>query len=181
MGCDIHCYVEYASFNRGGNGEPYWQNLGGRSNPGRDYGMFGLIAGVRGGEALFPPKGLPSGAIGWETKDDAFVRVTENGNPHDQCGCPDSYEMSRPQAEEYLAKGYAQEIERDKDGNLTRITHCDWHSHTWLTTEEFNQILEAYSDRFDSEPPAAYFALYASMLAMESRGLQVRLVCWFDN
>ena len=56
MGCDIHTYIEYSK-----DGER-WDSWG-KIELGRDYILFGLMAGVRqevlGGGPPFPPRGLP--------------------------------------------------------------------------------------------------------------------------
>jgi hypothetical protein len=54
MGCDIHPSIA----RRTGDGKlkPFMYS---RLDLGRDYLMFGLLAGVRGGEELFEPRGLP--------------------------------------------------------------------------------------------------------------------------
>jgi len=56
MGCDIHPYIA----RRTGDGdlEPFMYS---QLDLSRNYLMFGLLAGVRGGEALFEPRGLPDG------------------------------------------------------------------------------------------------------------------------
>lgn len=70
MGCDIHTYLEYADVTDR-EGQPYWQNFTSNGG-GRDYLMFEILAGVRGGEQqLFEPRGLPEGRLGWRTEEDA--------------------------------------------------------------------------------------------------------------
>ena len=56
MGCDVHPYIA----RRTGQGtlEPV---MYGSLDLGRDYLMFGLMAGVRGTARLFAPRGLPDG------------------------------------------------------------------------------------------------------------------------
>ena len=56
MGCDIHLYIE----SKTGLGDFGWESFGGRIDVGRNYELFGLLAGVRGTrEALVAPRGLP--------------------------------------------------------------------------------------------------------------------------
>lgn len=66
MGCDVHVMIEYDRFNDGGKS---WWNFGGTINPGRDYEMFGHLAGVRceDNEHL-PLRGLPENPS-WDAKD----------------------------------------------------------------------------------------------------------------
>jgi len=54
MGCDIHPRIA----RRTGEGELV-SFMHGTLDLGRDYVMFGLMAGVRGKEKLFEPRGLP--------------------------------------------------------------------------------------------------------------------------
>lgn len=71
MGCDIHVFVEYGTYvDREGNQS--WNCVGGRWNPGRDYHMFAIMAGVRDygdGNMLFEPRGVPEGRLSWEAQD----------------------------------------------------------------------------------------------------------------
>ncbi len=56
MGCDIHGHIEYEDWED--NGKPHYSCFG--KNLGeRDYAMFGLLAGVRRGSAIFAPRGIP--------------------------------------------------------------------------------------------------------------------------
>lgn len=69
MGCDIHMMIEYANVDTQ-DGQPYWSSMGGQYNPGRDYSMFELLAGVRGDEdkAIVQPRGLPEHKS-WQAND----------------------------------------------------------------------------------------------------------------
>lgn len=65
MGSDIHIYVQYQQFNRWDEtSDPhcYWSTLIDDCNPGRCYGLFAKLAGVRNyHEVSFPPlKGWPA-------------------------------------------------------------------------------------------------------------------------
>lgn len=61
MGCDIHMMIEYSPYKRS-DGEPSWSSFGGDFNPGRDYTMFGYLAGVRGdGPPVVDLRGMPPG------------------------------------------------------------------------------------------------------------------------
>jgi hypothetical protein len=67
MGCDIHMFIEYSPYE--GQGGRSWRSMGGRYNPGRDYDMFEVMAGVRGDAAVFEPRGVPEGHLSWEAAD----------------------------------------------------------------------------------------------------------------
>lgn len=70
MGCDIHMFVEYGSYTSH-DGDQCWDCVGGHWNPGRDYHMFTILAGVRGdeGDMLFEPRGVPEGRLSWDAQD----------------------------------------------------------------------------------------------------------------
>ena len=63
MGADIHMYAEYRNKNQAQEDQkqgrkPYWYCYGDQINPGRNYTLFGILAGVRGQyEDSFEPKG----------------------------------------------------------------------------------------------------------------------------
>ena len=54
MGADIHAYVEFADKPEDGRA-PYWKNLT-RNSGSRNYVLFGVLAGVRCKDQLFPTK-----------------------------------------------------------------------------------------------------------------------------
>lgn len=56
MGCDIHAFVESREF----SDDSYWYQA--EISLSRNYRMFGLLAGVRGNDELFTPKGFPLNA-----------------------------------------------------------------------------------------------------------------------
>jgi len=70
MDTDIHIYLEYSRRGVRG-GDKYWSTFGGQFHPGRDYELFGIIAGLRTFEDTkhIPLRGVPDD-IGWETSDD---------------------------------------------------------------------------------------------------------------
>jgi hypothetical protein len=74
MGCDIHVYVEYRR-----PGQADWAGFGDRVNPGRDYAVFGCLAGVRRGQpaGLVPPRGIPDD-LGWSCHGDWYLYITDN-------------------------------------------------------------------------------------------------------
>ena len=61
MGCDGHFYIEVVEKFAGGHttNKEYVMCVAERVWFGRNYILFGLMAGVRGGRTLFEPKGLP--------------------------------------------------------------------------------------------------------------------------
>lgn len=167
MGADIHCYIEHARPKR----EDYWRAFGGRINPGRDYTMFAILAGVRGSEQpLIPPRGLPP-HLGWESNRDSHLFVSKD-NPGGEGNC------SREQAVKWVAQGSA--TWQGEAQNF--VTHPDWHSHSWMTPDEWEAACaagEKANPAFPVDPE--YYAMLAAMRELEKRGLVVRVVFWFDN
>jgi hypothetical protein len=167
MGCDIHAYVEYTEGNRE---TPYWMSVGKDLNLGRDYDLFGKIAGVRlyeGNAAMLPLRGLPEAVsltVGWEN----ILYVSEDGDGDSYC--------SRASAERWVAEGTS-EWANDRKSSVTNPDH---HSHSWCSTAEFRSVLEAPRQAGWSVRPA-WFAVLAMMEELERRDCDARLVFWFDN
>jgi hypothetical protein len=67
MGCDIHMWLEYSPYATN-DGEPSWYSFTENYNPGRDYHMFSIMAGVRtddDSEQLYERRGMPKGKMSW--------------------------------------------------------------------------------------------------------------------
>ena len=177
MGCDIHLYIEHAH-PQPDDKKLYWQSLGGRINPGRDYDLFAKIAGVREysdqpSKCLIPPKGSPVD-LGWSAADDDRFRVIPDGE--EESG---EREVNRSRAEEWIKYG-SHWIALDEGRPEYWVSDPDNHSHTWLTPQEFRAALEATRDPawgIDAE----YFAVLAAVEELVRHGKMARLVIWFDN
>ena len=171
MGCDIHCYIEYAHPGQQDE-ELYWNNFGGRINPGRDYDMFEIIAGVRGNmDQLFAPKGLPEGMLGWMTDFDAHMMIND--------------ELAMRGSENYVTLQQAESwggVIRNSDDKPCKVSHPDWHNHSWLTYDELAQAIAHYILNKTEWPYSVEWdAILAVMRAFKERDISTRLVFWFDN
>ena len=158
MGCDIHAYMEYRK--KGGN----WRDFGSRINPGRHYGIFGRLAdGVRGdGPAVAPTRGFPPDSA-YAAKDDCFLFITETGEGEGEC--------TIEQADRW---------EPGKEHKIhERTPQPDWHSHSWVTSKEFEDAVSIVKDDPASEPE--YVAMLCALKAFEEMGFETRVVFWFDN
>lgn len=169
MGCDIHCYVEHTSHRRHLDGKLRWQSFGGKINPGRHYGIFAKLAGVRncyesGIVPISEPRGAPDD-LGRYANDDNTLYICDYGGEN---------HCTAKQAQQWVASGYSNYT----DDSRRRVTHPDWHSHSWVTPDEFG---EALADPKLSNIDVEYFALLAAMRELEKRGHETRLVFWFDN
>jgi hypothetical protein len=176
MGADIHLYMEVCEDPASDN--PYWSAFGGRVNPGRDYGMFGVIADVRVSDInIIPPKGMPEGRLGYEAEGDAYLYV--NDKHADQAGY-----CSVANADEWVKSGSSANL---VENGVRRVTNPDWHSHTWLTPAEFRQCLQTMEEKAAAEPDNwgnidhRYYAVAAALEALEGEGREARAVIWFDN
>jgi hypothetical protein len=140
MGCDIHCYIEYRKKN---SDKESWNDFGGRINPGRNYGLFTLMAAVRdywedSDWKLFTPKGLPED-IGYAASGDNFHYLTDSV----KCSCGESRYVGIETAERWVKSG-SSVYKNDINGKPTWVSNPDWHSHSWLSLEEYRQVLDQY-------------------------------------
>lgn len=168
MGCDIHCYIEYKA-----KDSNRWRGFGGRINPGRNYSLFTKLAGVRdysGGKIAFiPPRGMPEDAA-WDSSSDNQLFISESEGDGN---------ATKENAERWVASGYSKYV-NDSSGNRKRVTHPDWHSHSWLTADEWSVAL-GDPDHFAEMNEPEYIAILAALRSFEGQGFQARVVFWFDN
>jgi len=164
MGADIHAYIEYAQ--PSSNDKLHWTPFAGQLSLWRDYNLFGKIAGVRGEGPVFPLRGMPDD-LGYEASGDCCLYINDE-NPDQEGHC------SRENAERWVESGIS-EWKWDK----RKVTHPDWHSHTWLSTDEFRQILQMPCEH--GSVHECYLAALAAMEALQAAGNHVRIVIWFDN
>lgn len=158
MGCDIHLFLEYRHLNNS------WRNFGGPLNPGRNYNLFAALAGVRGGGAGAIPKGLPDD-IGCVTKYHNEMCVVDKEPLEENC-------ISLAVAEKWVASG-ASKFTHGK----SKVTHPDWHSHSWSTVEEFRQAVNK-----NCPGNVEYAAILSAAESLQrNTDYTVRFVYWFDN
>lgn len=120
MGCDIHAYIEYKPHDYP---DTPWQFFAAPCLL-RDYKMFTRMAGVRGEQSLAValPRGLP--------EDASYYVLTEN-----RIGLDADSNLDR-------VRSWGVKIYVDKEGTPYAADHPDWHSHSWLTLEEFKDAIE---------------------------------------
>lgn len=171
MGCDIHLYIEYR--NKEADEAQEWRYFGGRFNPGRNYMLFGILAeGVRSVSAFgYTPRGLPEG-LGYVSRDESRIFISEHENGE---------YVTMEKALTWAQRGY--KLINNHNGKPTWVEHPDWHSHSWLTTQEYHMALEFYNNQNNSpnwlEPE--YEAVLSSLKRLEELGYTARVVFWFDN
>lgn len=179
MGCDIHMYVEYVNKEskkrheeKGEN--PYWMSFGGRINPGRNYLLFGYLAGVRCDvEKGFTPKGLPED-LGYMAMSESRLYISEDGKGDNETTMENALRWN---------KHSNCKLHLGSDGNPLWVDHPDWHSSSWLSTKEYAKAINLYSRNKDNWGVAIeYKALLSAMRTLEKNGhYEARIVFWFDN
>lgn len=180
MGCDIHMYVEYSDIqtNPTSDRPKYWYTWGGHINPGRDYILFGYLSkGVRyDTDKGFERRGLPND-LAWASRGDAKLYIVEDGEKTGDGS------VTRSTALEWNKRcGYA--LHYDDNGVAKYVDHPDWHSHSWLTTKEFETAIKLCQKDKNSwgSVGVEYKALLAAMKTLEkSKTKEARVVFWFDN
>ena len=162
MGCDIHGYIEYEDWTD--NDGKVHRSCFGENLGERDYAMFGLLAGVRRGTAIFEPRGIPENTS-FDVKHSFYMFVVdgeEDGEGY----------VSKVTAQEWVTQGISKQIE-DK-----WVTHPDWHTPSWLTTKEYEQVLSAREEDTEyGKVDQEWYAILAAMKVLKN----ARFVFWFDN
>jgi len=179
MGCDIHMNVQYQNKKEAKEAkkqgrDPYWWDYGGGFNPGRNYTMFGILAGVRdypNDESKgFDPRGIPDFGIGYGARHDLYLYITKEPIPGEGCCTLEQ------------AQRWGRRIVNNDKGEPWYTEHPDWHSHTWLTIKELAQAYRWYKKATGYEPCLEYRVLLKVMKALEDNGEnKVVVVFWFDN
>lgn len=184
MGCDIHAYIDFQRTDRDPE-RPFAINFA-ELHIGRDYALFAVLAGVRqyadGPEPVVGQKGLPE-TVSYAVRGANELYVVDDKELEGDEGV-----VLRSTAEKWVDSGSSEWVDEDKK----RVTHPDWHSHSWLTTSELEAAINKYEayyadpnhrsqyrgEKVDPEVRAAL----AAMKALEADGtLVARFVFWFDN
>jgi hypothetical protein len=146
--------------------------------------MFSFLAGVRGEDKpVVAPRGLPDN-LAHHTRSDAFY-IIDDGFVEKYPDTTDFVTLAK--ALEYEEKGWS--TIHYADGKPRYVTVTDWHSFSWLSTDEFAAVIDAYDAHYlaDGRPPdnrywsIEYRAVLAAMRELEKEGQIARLVFWFDN
>lgn len=189
MGCDIHEYVEIVYLVKPGEDatdqDQERVDFIGRIELGRDYTLFALLAGVRNYDNLPPvsePKGWPTNAS-WRSSSDYCLNVYPDD--HKYAGLEHCCSMTN--ALKWLAEKSSILVK----GTLVKpekISGPDWHSASWLTTDELKEVTRRYRALpinpqwgiEKREPYIGFDALIALMEVLDRKG-KARLVFFFDN
>lgn len=164
----------------------------------RNYLMFSAMADVRsfyGEEEQFKrrePKGFP--------EDASFYTILSYGMiVNDEFAGKDTYDLTfitKEQADYFQENYYCKEIKLPENtpsyspfAKSKVLTHPDYHSASWMTTEEFEECFKQVFVRKNKNGEEVklqyYFDFYKLLLTMqtlEEDGLyEVRIIFWFDN
>jgi hypothetical protein len=181
MGCDIHMYPEYRR-----RGSDWWDGFTGRWHPGRDYALFGFLAGVRDdGPPVARPRGFPTDA-GYRAKEDYILYVTPDEESANRWRIDGDDAIPRERAERWIGYNSSRWIEgphaEPRNGLVGKISDPDAHTATWLSLEEFRQAVRLREEKYVPYPVASeYRALLAALESLERDGHETRVVFWFDN
>lgn len=158
----------------------YWRNFSKEISLDRNYLMFGLLSqGVRVDlPEGFTAKGLPTlDELALETRMALCYMVDD--------------ELYEDGHEGYIKKETAQSWVEDGSSTYMNsgllVTSPDYHSHSWMTTEEFEIALENYrilkseNLSYRNDKFADYKAVLAVMKTLQENDNDVRIVFWFDN
>ena len=211
MGCDIHAHIEFFSKSEyKSSGKCYVHCFSGELCFGRDYILFGLIAGVRHSvPPIIKPRGIPtSPGLSYSASDSYYLNVVDDDAPRVSANS-----VRSTLAQEWVSEAYACYT----DSSKMRITNPNFHSATYLTVDELLMIrkmyllenIEFYSNisntkkselvafiktvtprelmkyTFPSYENASLYTTISSMLALErvseDSDTETRFVCWFDS
>lgn len=155
-------------------GEEWWSLTHSAFNPGQNYTLFGLLAGVRGEESLHEPRGIPADISSY-TKQAFYLWASDDGFE-----CADGRIYPRTTIARWVAQGISEWLDDHW------ATDGDWHTPSWLTTAEFAEALRrhaagTYADGSPRRYDVEYAMTLGAMVAAEESGHQCRIVFWFDN
>jgi hypothetical protein len=186
MGCDIHRYVEYK------NKQGEWKSTAINGLGLQNYDLFGLMEeGIRTDHDpekyhVHVPVGMPE-QMGFFAFDDFYYKVNDEYAEREYNHCI-SVEKAKELEEKYpyLDKQYAE------DGKtLIRIQDPNWYGITYISLDEFNEIINSYKMYLMKEYNinekeinlcSMYInAVYNYMKTFKDCGYETRLVYWFDS
>jgi len=175
MGADCHMWLEVVGIDKHADGGDYVDGVA-QIYVNRDYLLFGLLADVRMKDiVVFPPRGIPQ-AISYQAELEYCLYVCEQ----DGEGC-----CTAIQAQKWIKEGVSCWF----DTNHTRITNPDWHSASFLYTDEVAKVAEEFEIKINEGiNDKTYFrlvqmlkGLVQMMRCLDTPGYRSRITYWFDN
>lgn len=139
MGCDIHAVIEHYNAEDATSfpATAFSSEIG----FGRDYSLFGFLAGVRSMTRDFiPPRGIPaSPAISWDSEASLFLTVQDAS-----CGNFLNHRLILRSEFEELRGSHPELIVKQNSFGETLIQNPSWHSISWLTLPELYAVRKRY-------------------------------------
>ena len=180
MGCDIHAYIEYCDL---GDKSQNW-NFSSSIDFGRDYTLFGLIAGVRSlcGANLFPVRGYPDSSkaehIGSKDFPTSYIVQKEYDSWLDDKGKRCCHSETWLHLDELIKIRHAYIKEQFE---LNEVTDPE----LWKQLVDTINVNWKYDSVFsfsDYENVGLCVAI-STMRSIEQNflGYKTRFVCWFDS
>lgn len=181
MGCDLHCYIEQYNkeTNEWDNLTLYKKNRDGSFKEayvydGRNYELFGLLAGVRGGGCFVGPRGIP---------DNLSSEVAEYWDYGKDNGwhTPTWYDFCELEAYEYMLKDSLKEINRLKceinrlKEEVAKKNDDEYDFYEYEDDDDFN-VADSFSGFMDCIRTVldAYDVWYP-------KPNEIRVILWFDS
>jgi hypothetical protein len=166
-------YVQYREKERADTKYDWWQGFGSQFG-GRNYTLFGILAGVRehGLKHSYEPKGIPNFKLAYEVEHDLYLYIRKDDEKEYENSCT---------LED--AKRWGRTIINNDKGEPWKTVHPDWHSFSWLTIAELKQAFKWYSKVSEGyKLDVEYRAMLKAMEVLEDGGKnEVVVVFWFDN
>jgi hypothetical protein len=94
-------------------------------------------------------------------------------------GCIEEGVTTRDEALKWVSSGKSKF--REIDNGIRYVSRPDFHSPSFLTLNEFREVLSVYKRQNVFSPGVRYKALLAAMGLIAVNGYHVRIVFWFDN
>lgn len=144
MGCDIHAFIEtFSKQENAKNDMCYVDCFSGEVSFGRDYVLFGMLAGVRHSiPPVFRPRGIPNNpCLSDIAANRYFMKVLDSSTPNNSLlNVTGSNCISREGAEVYVSEGTTTYT----DDSNSSIIDPSWHTPTWLTLDELLEVRKVY-------------------------------------
>jgi hypothetical protein len=156
-------------------GRRRWWHLG-RIRLSQDHLLFELLAG--GWSASTPdlhveclvPKGLPHDVTELSLKEGSFTVDDDAARLEipDTCSRAAADEWANDGRSRYIHNGYA-------------VTRPEFHSHSWVTIDEFRLVRDRYRSSGGKNDIPALNSVVAMMESLANDGIETRAVFWFGE
>jgi len=139
MGCDICCYLEAEVPDDDYRGTLFLGEVGYYTIGGRNYTLFGLLAGVRGDYGVEPvvePRGFPKEAS-TELLNRFYLTIVDKDKPH-------TYWREVREGDPVLGKGKRVSVEHPPKSPPYLIHDTDFHTPSYIYLDELREVCRVY-------------------------------------